>query len=484
MSQRRNVRRRWCSRILKVAAGLIVLAVLGFLLLQLLLMTPWLRGKVAGKVSQRMGGLEVSIAELKWTPWSGATVGGLEVKQPESLRELVSGPLLEVEEIHAWPDYLAAMKGKARVSEVTVRRPNLHVTVEMLVSIAAASAPPAEPPVVAKVVPAPAVGPVMTPVPPADQPMVGEVAKNDESPVVENPVAPPVAPETEEPEVPPTPKVMRPRMRVVVEDGGFELVKAGVKERLAAVEGVKLDVPFFGEAGESVNRVALIECLGQTLDEDVEIKARTEGVGVVFVFPRDPKVEFGVFGSCQFGVVQGLPVQVDLGLRLPKAEPMAISKMLSGECGEVQARAQGGGWLRFPGSWRGVAGAEAMQVTGRVAGQAVMFDSGSAVVQLAGGVVQSPDFRLIGDSASVLGNGWVTSRDGAAVVRFVVPESVARMANGGLNKQLPESKFAFKSLEPGNRVYSDVSIWRGELGWRVEFGDGGTVVGLEELLGK
>ena len=89
----------------------------------------------------------------------------------------------------------------------------------------------------------------------------------------------------------------------------------------------------------------------------------------------------------------------------------------------------------------------------------------------------------MGESASILGNGWITSRDGVAVVRLVVPYSVVGMINGALDQRVPESVFSFKRLEPGNRWFSDVSIWREEAGWSVEFGDGGSVVALDELLG-
>ena len=155
MNRRRNGKRRWGLSLRRIAAGLVASAMLGFLLLQGLLATSWMRSKVAGKLSQRIGGLEVEIDSLSWTPWDGAKIGGLEVKQPAALQEWVSTPLLEVDEIHAWPDYGAALKRKVSVSQVTVLRPKLHVTVDMLVSIAAASMPPAEPPAMAAVAPRP-----------------------------------------------------------------------------------------------------------------------------------------------------------------------------------------------------------------------------------------------------------------------------------------------------------------------------------------
>lgn len=454
-----------------------MLLLLGFLLLQLLLATPWMRAKVAGKLSQRIGGLEVGIGSLSWTPWSGAKIGGLEVKQPEVLRELVPTPLLVVDEIHVWPDYAAGLKGKISVTEVKVLRPKLHVTADMLVSIAAASMPPADPPAIASVVPSPApVSGELPKVAPADQsepPLKGEMPEQKPEVVTKSPHAPV-----------PVPKVLRKRVQLVVEDGGFELLRVGMKKRLVGVEGVNLDLPLFGEAGESSSSVALIECFGQTLDEELSIKVKTEGDGMAFHFLGDPSEGFGVFGRSNFALVRGLPFQVDLVLRLPEVGNLAISETFSGQCEEVQARIQGGGWLQAPGSWRGVSAFEAHKPRGSlgsIGGQVINFDSASAVVQLAAGVIQSPDFRLIGDSASILGNGWVTSRDGAAVVRLVVPYGVVGMLNGEFVKRVPDGVFAFRPLKPDNRWYSDVSVWREEVGWSVGFGDKGTVVPLNDL---
>jgi len=87
MNRRRNGKRRWGLSLRRIAAGLVASAMLGFLLLQGLLATSWMRSKVAGKLSQRIGGLEVEIDSLSWTPWDGAKIGGLEVKQPAALQE-------------------------------------------------------------------------------------------------------------------------------------------------------------------------------------------------------------------------------------------------------------------------------------------------------------------------------------------------------------------------------------------------------------
>jgi hypothetical protein len=337
----------------------------------------------------------------------------------------------------------------------------------MLASIAASSMPAVEaPPAMAAVVPV---------TPSVQPPVVGEVPAG-ESPVAAKPskvLAPAKAPES---------RVVRKRMRVVVEDGRFELVLAKHKNQLMTIDGVKLDLPFFGEAGETSNSVASIKCLGQSLAEKLNIQAKGVGEGVIFYFPGDPREGLGVFGSCSVGLVRGLPFQSDLMLRLPKIERIVFSDLLGVQAGELQIRIQGSGWLQVPSSWRLMSAIEVNEPVCWLAGQAVGFDVGSVVFQLASGLIQSPDFRMIGDSGSVLGNGWVTSNDGAVVVRLVVPYSVVGMVNEELGKRVPNGVFAFRPLDPDSRWYSDVSLWREELGWSIGLGDGGTVMALDELL--
>ncbi|MEP4078791.1 hypothetical protein [Haloferula sp.] len=465
---------------MKVGAGLVVLLLIGFLLIQTLLSTSWVRGKVAAKLSQRVGGLNVQIADLDWTPWGGARIRGLKVGQPELLEKLVPIPLLEVDEVHVWPDYAAALKGELAASQVTVKRPKLHVSAEMLMSIAAASTPAAEPPSIAAAAvpqPAAAVG--------GGSESESESASTVEAPEAGNqPQAASPKPPVQAVEAPAPPKVVRKRIRVVVEDGGFELVRAGEEEKLAVINGVNLDLPVFGEPAEASSSIALIECLGQVIDDDLKLEVKTGGAGLDFLIVDRPGKKSGIVGRVGLIAVAGVPFRANLGVRRDALDRMKLSEELSVESGEIQMRVNGGGWLQAPGSWSGVGQFGANQVLGQLAGQSLAFGSATGSLQLSGGVIQSPDFRLVGDSASILGNGWVTSRDGAAVLRVVVPYSVVGMMNAGLGKKVPESVFAFKPLQPDNRWYSDVSMWREESGWVVEFGESGSELPIGKLLGQ
>jgi hypothetical protein len=267
---------------------------------------------------------------------------------------------------------------------------------------------------------------------------------------------------------------------VVVVDGTFELVRAASARRLLAVEGVRLDLPMFGEPDESDNLVGLVEVNGRALEEELAIRVESKDDTLRFLFPG--REASRVYGSVVVSLGTGLAFATDLGVRMAGLDPFEVHPLADVGWTALDSRFRGGGWLLAPGSWNGLAALEAAGVTCRLAGTPVVFDQAACRLNLARGVLQSPDFRLIGDSGAVLGNGWMTANDGSAVVRVVVPESIVGMMNEQLAERVPDGDFAFKPLDPGNRWYSDVSIWRREGGWMVAFGDGGAVVPMEEIL--
>jgi hypothetical protein len=474
MDRRRQFWRRCGLRILKAASGLTALLLLLFLGIQVVLSTPWMRGKVSQKISQRVGGLDVGMADLDWTPWSGVTIRSLRIEQPVELREAVSKPLLEVAEIHAWPDHAAAIRGDLSLSELRVVRPGFHVTLDMLVSIASAAIPPTEPPVVvAAAEPEPTTPNEVVP----EAPPFASVSQGKGG---DDAVDPPAV----EAEATPEPvEVVRKRVLVVVEDGDFELVRAGMEGRLAAIEGLNLDLPLFGEVVDSSSTVALVECLGQRIEEDLKIDHKSIKDGVDFVMADDKKKSSKVFGKLVMRLATGLPMQSNLSVRLEGVDVEAADQSVAFQSGPLQCRVQGGGWLQVPVSWQVLGQVEVQQLLGKIGEGELAFDKASGSIQLVGGVLRSPDFRLIGDSASLLGNGWMTKSDGAVVVRAVLPYETVGLVNGKLGERVPKGVFAFRSLKPDNRWYSDVLIWRAASGWKIEFGKGGTVMPLEILLG-
>lgn len=149
---------RWLRIVKRVSVVLAAGSLVLFLLVQLVLATPWAREKVAGQVTKRTG-LDCRIGSLSWTPWGGAGIRALVVDQPRELGW--DQPLLRIERLRVQPDYVSCFKRQWRVRAVEVDRPELSLSVEMLVAMARRSIPTADPPALAVVEESPAPGPVI-----------------------------------------------------------------------------------------------------------------------------------------------------------------------------------------------------------------------------------------------------------------------------------------------------------------------------------
>ncbi|MEM1085130.1 MAG: hypothetical protein AAGI48_13540 [Verrucomicrobiota bacterium] len=471
MNRRRHRRRRWLKRLVKGLVALSILLLLAFGVVQVLLGTSWARQRASSELSQRLGGLPVEIGGLGWTPWSGARIGELKVLQPEALRTALAAPLLTVDRIDLDPDYRSLFKGRLAADHLHLEKPQLHVSFEMLYSIAASSLPPAEPPVVAArsedrdiEMPPPVAGPEGG----------GEI---EETPTTaEVAVAPPAEPAS----TPKKPK--RKRVRVTIEGGALELVRVGAARRLAAVEGMDFDLPVFGEPAETENRVGLIEVKGFALEEELPIRLESGETMLKFLLPDTGST--GLSGYLALGPRKGVPFQADVRLQIDEIKGFEVHPMATLGCGELEARFQAMGWLQSPGSWNGVAGFRTEQVDCRLGGASLGFESATGSLSLSRGVLRVPDIRLAGERGAVLGNGWVTASDASSVFRLVVPYPAVSLMNEQLAKRVDDGVFTFKSLDPGNRWYSDVSVWRSEDKWMAGFGEGGSVVSISDLLNR
>ncbi|HEY1123433.1 MAG TPA: hypothetical protein VGE67_17590, partial [Haloferula sp.] len=136
---------------------LVVLLLSPFLLLAFinaLCASPWAKGYLGRKLSARLG-VETTVGSVTCTPWGGIAVGDLRCLQPPPLRESLKGPLLEVREIRAYPQWGRLLRGDLVVSFVRVDRPRLTLSLEMAASMVSAGATAPEPPVAA--VPPPSV---------------------------------------------------------------------------------------------------------------------------------------------------------------------------------------------------------------------------------------------------------------------------------------------------------------------------------------
>ncbi|RYD19059.1 MAG: hypothetical protein EOP88_20355, partial [Verrucomicrobiaceae bacterium] len=133
-------KRRGFRRWRLVAVCLLASPAVLLLLVNITLSNPWSRRWMAGKISQRAGGLEARVSSATWSPWNGISIGGLELLQPLPLRAAVKEPLLRVEYVRADPAWRAWLRGRPEISGIVIDTPRVVLPLE-LVSHLAASAP-------------------------------------------------------------------------------------------------------------------------------------------------------------------------------------------------------------------------------------------------------------------------------------------------------------------------------------------------------
>lgn len=458
MEERRP--RRWVRRLKRLllfsVGGLLVL----FLSLQIALSTPWMRNRVASKLSQRSG-LDIKIGGLGWTPWSGGSVRGLIVEQPRGIREFSTEPLAQAACIRVFPDYWACLRKEWHASRIEIDEPELAVSLEMLVSIAASSVPAAEPPLVAMTDVPPPPSQVPLPSPPGG----GSTGVDVDSEEIAKPQPPaPAAPEAVK-------AASKRPMDIVLRNGGFELFSIRSTGPLALVQGVELRLPLWTDGASGGCQIQRILVAEHSIETNVEVDVLMAADVIHWVVKNCSEKIEQITGRGLFRLVAGVPFQAAVGYRSETGLHLNVPGCGVGHIASNQTMVQGGGWALVPMSWRGL-----LQLQGegvKLEEQGLEFTRYGASALLQNGVLQVPDARLLGDQFAVLGNGWVNRESGSGVVRLVVPGEAAEVLKNRLGVAQLEV------LAPGNRQYLDVSFWRDPEGWMAELG--GKPVPFEEL---
>jgi len=457
MNQRRP--RLWVRRLKRLLLILVGLLLVLFLGLQILFATPWFRGKVAGKLSQRVG-LEVSIGGLGWTPWGGGAVREFRVEQPPGIREQTEDPLVQVGEIRVFPDYVACLRGNWRARRVQFDAPELAVSVEMLVAMVGSRVPDAEPPTVALAKP-PAAPPRVTP--PSGPETVVE-------PGSEHAVAPP-KPVAGQPSAKEEPQAKKQPFELIVSSAKGLLFSAGSKTSICSFSGVDLKLPLGDATKQGGGKIGQISLGDQVIETEVLFEVESPGSLVEFKVMENADKEMQLTGGLRVKLSRGLPFQAVVGYRSSAPIRTSVPGIGEVEVSRNQTAVQGTGFGVAPMSWRGL-----LQFQGegiRLPKQSLEMGRYEGSVLLQNGVLQIPDIRFLGDDFSLLGNGWVNRRAGSGVVRLVVPEQ----AEGVLRGRFGVTEL--QALEPGDRRFLDVTLWRAPEDWMADV-DGRTVP-LREL---
>lgn len=445
VSRRRKGRvRRWAIRL---ALGLIA----AFAVLQLVLLTPWPAEWVAGRLERRLG-LEVEIERLGWTPWSGAKVRGVRVFQPGPLRVEGDEWLVDVEEVRVDLAATGLLAGEVVVERLEVERPRLHLRGEMVIDWLRQAVPP---PVEVAVVPKDSAARVAS----ASEATKGEAPPVAEARPAEKAEAIVVA---EAPLEKSKARSKAKRWEVEIADGEVLLGWGGMSEPLAGVTGVGLDLRKDG--GEGTGRltgewsVPLVDGAGgfviELLKEGMAWRMR----------PGGPRSDAAPIFEAAASALPGVPWQLTTGGGRAGVEWSFGGREIKAE--QVAWQGGGGGWVLAPGSWAAGFRAEAGAL--EVPALGWRGDRAEVVVALERGRLKVPVAKAVGETGSILANGWADAGGARGTVRVVVPPEVAQE----IGRRWTGADLPWRPLAPGNRVFLDVGAeWAGGP-LRFSLGDG------------
>jgi hypothetical protein len=398
IGEKRRGFRRWKWLLLAPPA----LAAFGFMLSNLLLLTPWARGWIAAKI-ERQTGLETRVAGASWSPWGGASLHGVELQQPAALRAAIASPLARIDTLQVAPVWRAWLRGRLEVRSISLDTPRLVIPLELLSYLTQSKTPqpptPPQPPVAAAAPP-----PVAAVIPPAAPPQP--------PPVAATPPPPPPLP------APPP----QPTGWIHLKNASFSIVSVRSKTPLFEIRKISGSLPIAGDPAQSVLEIPSVSFAGNptftNLSPTLEWKPPVLSL-------RPLELEFH---GCKFliagkiGSLTGLPLQLEA--KLPKQALSAVTLPFDGRLDSEAIAMNFGfrGLLLAPPTWQGDFVAESQATSLRVAGHEVKFDRGGVVTVLRGGRLSCVDARLIGDELSLLGNATLLA-DGraAAALRLVAP---------------------------------------------------------------
>lgn len=399
-------RRRLGIWLWRLAALALLVPPLVFGASNLWLASKWGREAVASRISRRCG-LETRIGGASWSPWNGITVRDLTLLQPEALRGQVSAPMLEIGSLRVRPVWREWAGRRFTVSEVIVERPRLVLTVEILSHLASRMQPPAAPPL-ASAEPAEA-GPAVPP----------------QAPTV--PDAPPAAPAPPPQPAPAAPaEETAPTAWLRVKSAAVLLQSASSGTVWLETSGVDAAVPLGGAPANGEVAAAVLTVAGRDILTNMRIPLHWRAP-VLATEPGNLRVAgLDVRCAAQVAFQPGLPVYIAAELprqALPATEgPGGVVA----QAREVSLQARFLGGLLVPGSWQGDLLGNASGIGLRHPSRTLEFDTARCAAVIRGGMLACPDFRLLGEDLSLLGNGMLLA-DGrlAAVLRVAAPPDTA-----------------------------------------------------------
>lgn len=487
-------RRRSIPRLLlRCLVGLVLLVLLAYGGSNLWLMSPWCRGMVAKKLSQRTG-YECKVGSMSWSPWNGCSMGGVSMLQPEDMAAELDEPVVTIRRIRVQPYWLRMLRGGIRPREILIDSPQLTLSLELLAKLTGArledlellDVPPPEVPMELAAVPT-GEGPLN--LPEAGQP-AGPVAQAEVQQQAPSPPQQPVRERTTPPELRrPTaglPTLLR------IKDASFRLVSLAKQRDLLRIKGISMDLPVYGE--DAVGRIgaASLQLAGfpELRDLEQEIVWKRPHLWI-----EEKEVDLG-------GVVVSYGAQLAMGRNTGGRYPFLVDMVIAPQ--QVQSveglrhvglQAAAGmlvgkfrllGLLRSPTSWQGqmlVLGKEVSLRRGQ--GQHVVFDEMQLPAILHMGKLYWANAEMVGEDLSLLGNGRIAMRGGSilSVTRLVASPEVAVELTKSLQRAEITKGPWWQDLGTPDRLARDLTVSGSWYNPVVDAGDNHARIPLARLVG-
>jgi hypothetical protein len=411
----------------RIISYLPLLAVLVFLVSNLIISGPWTRLWIASWIEKRIG-LPTRVAGFAWSPWHGATLHSLEIQQPEALRSELKDPLLSIQNIRFTPNWRALIRRKFEIERIEFDTPRILLPVELLSYLIQQATPPTPPIVAANPTPTPA-APTTTPPPVPTAPAA-------QAPVPAQ-IPPPALPE-----IPP-----QPTLWFDVKNASFTVVSVQSGKILAEARDVTGSLPLFGDPAKSSLKFGTVSTLGSPLISDLTIPLDWH-----FPMLSIPPFESEIHGykclfSAKLAYFSKFPLQLEAQVPPQVLRSFSLPFALTASAESVAASARFRGLLLAPGTWDGELRTELTQTTVQAPDQTAVFDRGSSLTLLRGGALSCVNAQLISDNLSLLGNATICADGRLAGAARVVssPETV----NGIASRVFPQV--------PGPRPLTELS---------------------------
>ena len=410
-------KRRGCRWLLWTAGVLLALPFVIFALSNLLLCSPWGRGRIERKI-QALTGQEAYIGSASWSPWNGASLYSVKILQPQPLRPYIQQPMVSAERLNIVPVWKSWLRGKRSISSITMESPRLVLAIE---AISSAIKVPGE-----SGIPAPAQASAsFAEGPPPLNPPVGTTPRGPDIRIASSTI----------PDFPPderTPQITGiPTSWLNVRTASLQLVSAQAGKSLLEVSHISGRIPFSGDPATSSLQVGKLAVMEQAQPQPLKLEFSWNLPVLALSRLEIPLGKQKVIFAAKLAKRPGIPMEWQLQVPLQPLVKIPLPRATQIEAESVRFQGRFLGALTAPATWSGDFLAEVKGLHGTLGGREFSFDKGQALTFLRGHILSCLDARLVGEEISLLGNATLLADGRAAgVMRFVAtPESIQAITN-------------------------------------------------------